>query len=331
MQRIDFIDKIKGVCIILVIYSHILGDLFEGLRFIFCFHMPIFFCLSGLFFKPYTCYKEFLRKKVNALLVPFVFFYIISYSLFFFKKMMFGSIQNFSVLDFFSGEQMFNISLWFLLSLFIMSNIMYVIYCFKLSIVRFLLVIILGLIGYIGALYDFGNVLFFMSSLTSLPFYYLGCILRENGYLERRNIWELGLGFSLLFIGIFIAFILPTPPRLLYFNNTIMAGNLLEIYTTSSSLVIGLMIILKYILKEGGLFISWIGNNSIVLLVLHMLFAPFIYPIVGILFQGDSMYICAFFIDIILCIVAIPIVTRFIPVFIGKKELLKNNKLYDGK
>lgn len=139
MQRIDFIDKIKGVCIILVIYSHILGDLFEGLRFIFCFHMPIFFCLSGLFFKPYTCYKEFLRKKVNALLVPFVFFYIISYSLFFFKKMMFGSIQNFSVLDFFSGEQMFNISLWFLLSLFIMSNIMYVIYCFKLSIVRFLL------------------------------------------------------------------------------------------------------------------------------------------------------------------------------------------------
>lgn len=43
------------------------------------------------------------------------------------------------------------------------------------------------------------------------------------------------------------------------------------------------------------------------------------------------MYICAFFIDIILCIVAIPIVTRFIPVFIGKKELLKNNKLYDGK
>lgn len=322
MQRIDFIDKIKGVCIILVIYSHILGDLFEGARFIFCFHMPIFFCLSGLFFKPYTCYKEFLRRKVNTLLVPFVFFYIISYSLFFLKKAAFGSIQNFSIWDFLYGEQMFNISLWFLLSLFIISNIMYGIHYLKSSIVKLLVVAILGMIGYVGALFNFGNLLFFMASLTSLPFYYLGWILRENGYLERRNAWELGIGLCFLFVGLVIAFISSTPPRLLYFNNTIMEGNIFEIYITSVSLVSGLMIVLKYLLKRGK-FISWIGNNSIVLLVLHMLFTPFIYPIVSIFFQGNSMYFCSFFIDITLCIISIPIVTRFIPVFIGKKELFK--------
>lgn len=322
MQRIDFIDKIKGVCIILVIYSHILGDLFEGARFIFCFHMPIFFCLSGLFFKPYTCYKEFLRRKVNTLLVPFVFFYIISYSLFFLKKAAFGSIQNFSIWDFLYGEQMFNISLWFLLSLFIISNIMYGIHYFKSSIVKLLVVAILGMIGYVGALCNFGNLLFFMASLTSLPFYYLGWILRGNGYLERRNAWELGIGLCFLFVGLVIAFISSTPPRLLYFNNTIMEGNIFEIYITSVSLVSGLMIVLKYLLKRGK-FISWIGNNSIVLLVLHMLFTPFIYPIVSIFIQGNSMYFCSFFIDITLCIISIPIVTRFIPVFIGKKELFK--------
>lgn len=322
MQRIDFIDKIKGVCIILVIYSHILGDLFEGARFIFCFHMPIFFCLSGLFFKPYTCYKEFLRRKVNTLLVPFVFFYIISYSLFFLKKAAFGSIQNFSIWDFLYGEQMFNISLWFLLSLFIISNIMYGIHYLKSSIVKLLVVAILGMIGYVGALFNFGNLLFFMASLTSLPFYYLGWILRENGYLERRNTWEFGIGLCFLFVGLVIAFISSTPPRLLYFNNTIMEGNIFEIYITSVSLVSGLMIVLKYLLKRGK-FISWIGNNSIVLLVLHMLFTPFIYPIVSIFIQGNSMYFCSFFIDITLCIISIPIVTRFIPAFIGKKELFK--------
>ena len=326
MQRIDFIDKIKGVCIILVIYSHILGNLFEGLRFIFCFHIPMFFCLSGLFFKPYTCYKEFLRKKVNTLLIPFAFFYILSYSLFFLKKAMFGSSQNFSIWDFLYGEQMFNISLWFLLSLFIISNIMYVIYHFKSSIVKLLVVIILGVVGYIGALYDFGNILFFMASLTSLPFYYLGCLLKEYGYLERRKTWEFGVGICLLFVGLVIAFVSLTPPRLLYFNNTIMVGNVFEIYITSTSLVIGLMIVLKYLLKRGK-FISWIGNNSIVLLVLHMLFSPFIYPIVGVLFQGNSMYFCSFIIDIALCIVAIPITTRFIPVLIGKKEFLKNKQV----
>lgn len=326
MQRIDFIDKIKGVCIILVIYSHILGDLFEDLRFIFCFHMPIFFCLSGLFFKPYICYKEFLRKKINTLLVPFVFFYIVSYSLFFLRKAAFGSIQNFSIWDFYHGEQMFNIPLWFLLSLFIMSNIMYGIHYFKSSILKLIIVVILGTIGYVSALYNFGNILFFMASLTSLPFYYLGCILKKNGYLERRNLWEFGIGICFLFIGIVFAFISSSPPRLLYFNNTIIVGNAFEIYITSTSLVIGLMIVLKYLLKSGK-FISWIENNSIVLLVLHMLFTSFIYPIVGVVFQGNSIYYCSFFIDIALCIVAIPIATRFIPVFIGKKELLKNKQV----
>ena len=63
------------------------------------------------------------------------------------------------------------------------------------------------------------------------------------------------------------------------------------------------------------------------LLVLHMLFTSFIYPIVGVVFQGNSIYYCSFFIDIALCIVAIPIATRFIPVFIGKKELLKNKQV----
>ena len=269
----------------------------------------MFFCLSGLFFKPYTCYKEFLRKKVNTLLIPFTFFYILSYSLFFLKKAMFGSSQNFSIWDFLYGEQMFNISLWFLLSLFIISNIMYVIYHFKSSIVKLLVVIILGMVGYIGALYDFGNMLFFMASLTSLPFYYLGYLLKEYGYLERRNTWEFGMGICLLFVGLVIAFISLTPPRLLYFNNTIMAGNVFEIYITSTSLVIGLMIVLKY------------------LLVLHMLFSPFIYPIVGVLFQENLMYFCSFIVDIALCIVAIPITTRFIPVLIGKKEFLKNKQV----
>lgn len=150
----------------------------------------------------------------------------------------------------------------------------------------------------------------------------MGCILKENGYLERRNAWELGMGLCFLFVGLVIVFISSTPPRLLYFNNTIIGGNVFEIYITSISFVIGLMIVLKYLLKRGK-FISWIGNNSIVLLVLHMLFTPFIYPIVGILFQGNSMYFCSFFIDIALCIVSIPIAVRFIPVFIGKKDLFK--------
>lgn len=74
---------------------------------------------------------------------------------------------------------MFNISLWFLLSLFIVSNIMYVIHRIKSSIVKLLVVVILGMIGYVGALFNLGNILFFMTSLTSLPFFIWVVYLRK--------------------------------------------------------------------------------------------------------------------------------------------------------
>ena len=40
--------------------------------------MPFYFTLSGLFFKDYGGFRTIL-KKVNRLLVPFVFFYTLSY------------------------------------------------------------------------------------------------------------------------------------------------------------------------------------------------------------------------------------------------------------
>lgn len=43
---------------------------FTGGDIIGYFHMPLFFLLSGLFFKPYTL-KEFLRHKARGLYVPF--------------------------------------------------------------------------------------------------------------------------------------------------------------------------------------------------------------------------------------------------------------------
>ena len=70
-QRIVHIDIAKGIGILLVVLAH------NGLQayapflhqFIYAFHMPLFFFLSGMFFKPEVGFLELLKKRFNSLLL----------------------------------------------------------------------------------------------------------------------------------------------------------------------------------------------------------------------------------------------------------------------
>lgn len=83
ITRIDYIDKLKGFAIILVVMGHVLewgmgisdspANLFYS-----SFHMPLFMFLSGLFamksFKTYNLAEcqHFLYNKVRRIVVPFL-------------------------------------------------------------------------------------------------------------------------------------------------------------------------------------------------------------------------------------------------------------------
>ena len=75
-DRIDFIDLAKGFCIVLVVFTHVNSyfnlsyPLQETLS---IFRMPLYFFLSGLFFKNYEGFCGFVKRKVNKLLIPFLF------------------------------------------------------------------------------------------------------------------------------------------------------------------------------------------------------------------------------------------------------------------
>ena len=79
-QRIEFVDLAKGICISLVVLLHVLGDLSGAVIHVMnLFRMPLYFVLSGLFFKTYDGLMPFIKKKVNKLLMPFffTFFFVI--------------------------------------------------------------------------------------------------------------------------------------------------------------------------------------------------------------------------------------------------------------
>ena len=82
-QRIDFVDLTKGVCIILVVMAHIGGafDQLDKHSMLSCFRMPLYFFISGIFFKPYEGLSGFIIRKTNKLIIPFIFFYVSAFLL----------------------------------------------------------------------------------------------------------------------------------------------------------------------------------------------------------------------------------------------------------
>lgn len=85
-NRIWSIDTLRGFCIILMVLCHI--DYVANSQFDFyahAFHMPVFFIVSGYFFKQHKIgnFFTFLKKKAFSLLIPYLFAFIVHYPLWF--------------------------------------------------------------------------------------------------------------------------------------------------------------------------------------------------------------------------------------------------------
>lgn len=77
-KRITWVDITKGFLMILVVIGHYPGELeFPLAKYIYWFHMPAFFILSGLFFKPVLEKKDIkltVYKRFMQLIFPYLFF-----------------------------------------------------------------------------------------------------------------------------------------------------------------------------------------------------------------------------------------------------------------
>ena len=90
-KRINYTDIAKGIGIILVIFGHTLRGVPGLVNFIYSFHVPLFFVISGFFYSPSKNdnTKLFILKKVKTLLIPFFSFYLLSYLYWFFVEQSF--------------------------------------------------------------------------------------------------------------------------------------------------------------------------------------------------------------------------------------------------
>ena len=74
-KRIGYIDIAKGIGILVIVLAH--NDL-AGYhptlhKFIYSFHIPLFFFLSGMFFRPERAFSETVKRRFNTLMKPYFF------------------------------------------------------------------------------------------------------------------------------------------------------------------------------------------------------------------------------------------------------------------
>lgn len=119
-QRLIYFDITKGFAIFLVVLGHIFnGSRFD--RWISSFHMPLFFIISGCLLK-YNDYKnislkEFIRKRINGLIIPYIYFSILNTILIFIINRFIIEDLIINILRVLVGQSVY--ALWFLPALFI--------------------------------------------------------------------------------------------------------------------------------------------------------------------------------------------------------------------
>lgn len=74
-KRLDYIDIAKGIGMLTIIWGHIM-EKGPVNTFVYSFHIPLFFFLSGMVFRSekYTSIKEFAAKKFRTILIPYFVF-----------------------------------------------------------------------------------------------------------------------------------------------------------------------------------------------------------------------------------------------------------------
>lgn len=277
--RIGYIDLLKGICITLVVLFHChvpisspkVTFMLENLR------MPLYFFLSGLFFKEYGGFVDFSIRKIDKLIVPYLFFAVI----FIVPDLLLLNPEEFNrivTLDYWKEALLWprNHNLWFLRSLFF-ANIFFFLFrkaVGQLHIAWQLIVAIL--IAWIVdhfthhlqvpsqtdlGLYWLMNA---ATAITVIPLFIVAHYARSKGLLQLRLSPFMTIALLLLFATIWYF----ATDSIVALNVNAVGRSILRFYVASLSAIATAWLIARAI---GYIpLISYIGRYSLIVLGVHI-------------------------------------------------------------
>lgn len=199
--RIHYIDFMKGLCILFIVVSHTDSTIFallgKNLNFTLeSFRIPMYYFISGIFFKTYEGLNDFVRKKVNNIIVPLVFFYLASFVFHWLGQYLppaqhfYGDFSWSMLWDpLYKRQWDCNVPLWFLVSLFEVNVIYYLLHKYLPNIWMIALIAIaLSVLGYFLSMNQVAVPLVLDTAFVGLPYFILGSIVKRKGGLTTRAI-----------------------------------------------------------------------------------------------------------------------------------------------
>lgn len=301
-NRLDYIDSLKGFGIMLVILGHIYS-LNNGIRtWIYSFHMPLFFIISGILFKrikfKYKNFKYMVRSKFKSLIIPYIIFNIINISL----------IILF--LDYTKNELIWQIlyiialggygALWFLPALFIAE----LLFCYidnnvKNNYIKIITLTILSILPYILIKFKYNFIgLVLYRALIGLGFFCIGYIISE--YIVKKE-YRISSAIVIILINL-ISCILNG--RVELFDLTF--GNIYLYIISSISGSIGLILLFKRF--KNNSILNYAGKYSLIIMSTHQILIEIIKKISNYKFEG---YIEAIILLIIIIILEYIVIKGF--------------------
>ena len=288
-ERTEYIDISKGIGIILMVMGHSLNMNSKLRTFIYLFHMPLFFLISGYVIKKDNFYniKQFVLKKLKSLYLPFLKYtiiFVILHNIFIYFNIYenYGNTARYDIIDFARsildcflfrrhGEPLLG-TFWFLKTLFL-AEVMFILIgnlinrltnC-DLNIFMGFICFILFFIGMVLSIKKITIFLNLERVFVSIFFIYLGYIYK----IIEKNI-KYKVDIFLIFIAILLIETLKNNKVDMIsneFSNPILflLDSIIGIYCV---FYIAKTINKKYKYKK---VIIYIGKNTIIILALHLL------------------------------------------------------------
>lgn len=329
-KRIVWVDIAKGIGILLVLIGHISQNPYIS-SFIYCFHMPLFFIISGYLYKDKP---QYIRKKMKTILLPYLFFAIISFVYWYFIERNIRG-QTVNPINIFlniwlarggNDNYIFNVALWFLPCLLIVEIVFHsLIKRIKsikhLSVVMF----IFSILGYAYAKLDLIRLPFCIDvALTAIVFYFFGYCWKnklESNFIKFNKIRK-----SILFcICLLVTIILSQLITSIDMNN-LQYPFYIFLYILP---IFGFLIIyiISTSIKQNKI-LQYLGTNTLIIMGVHepikRALIEIIHRILNISIEMlRKNFLGIIFVTIILTLICIPIIfiiKRYLPFLIGRKK-----------
>lgn len=326
-NRIEYIDYLKGFSIIWMVWYHTIHPSFVD----YSFRIPLFIFVSGIFFRPYPI-KKFIKKKINTLIIPFIFFYLIYYVFYIalcFAKYKDLSDFNFSCIfelfDFYKGYENFTINppLWFICALINLQILLYIIT--SLSSNKVFIFIISLMLTILGVLFSFKISTPFMFGRSLNYFIYFAM-----GYLVGTNISSIiskyynSVKLNFLTGGLIVIIIISlTSKQYITPSNQYLLKTI--DYVVNFSIICCLMYVFNLVYKYPILKpFNFFGVNSYIVLGMHEIYHTTNYIILENTLGEITITIGLIqtIITLLMLWPTILIFNKYIPSLIGKKAIL---------